>query len=71
MAHIHGPANTADSASVLIDLAPYHVGPFGVSGAFSGSVRLSPTQRAMVLNGMTYVNVHTEAHQPGEGAETE
>jgi hypothetical protein len=66
MAHIHGPATTAESAGVLIDLAPYHVGPFGASGAFSGSVRLTPAQRTAVLNGMTYFNVHTLAHQPGE-----
>lgn len=66
MAHIHGPATTASSVGVMIDLAPYHIGPFGTSGAFSGTVRLTPAQRTAVLNGMTYFNVHTTAHQPGE-----
>ena len=51
----------------MIDLAPFHGGPFGgTAGTFSGSVVLTPTQKAAVLAGLTYVNVHSAAHQGGE-----
>jgi plastocyanin len=66
-AHIHGPANAAGATGVMIDLAPFHGGPFGgTAGTFSGSVVLTPTQKAAVLAGLTYVNVHSAAHQGGE-----
>jgi hypothetical protein len=45
-AHIHGPANAAGFTGVMIDLAPFHSGPFGgTAGTFSGSVVLTPTQK--------------------------
>ncbi len=66
LAHIHGPADTSTSAGVMIDLAPFHRGAFGVSGAFTGSVVLTPEQKSAVLGGLTYVNVHTDANRPGE-----
>jgi hypothetical protein len=65
-AHIHGPATTAQSSPVAVDLSAYHVGAFGTRGAFAGSVVLTPDQRDLVLNGLAYVNVPTSAHPAGE-----
>lgn len=65
-AHIHGPATPDQAAGVLIDLAPFAVGPFGTSGAFAGTVMLSAEQLAYVIDGLTYVNVHTPEHGSGE-----
>jgi hypothetical protein len=65
-AHIHGPASADTAAGVLINLAPHNGGAFGTSGVLSGTVELTETQRAQVLDGMTYVNVHTQQHSGGE-----
>lgn len=65
-AHIHGPATTAQATGIQIDLSPYKSGAFGSNGTFAGTVQLTPTQRAMVVNGQTYVNVHTAANPSGE-----
>jgi hypothetical protein len=65
-AHIHGPAAIGVSAGVLIDLEPFHDGPFGASGRFVGTVTLTPDQLVSVVSGLTYVNVHTAANAPGE-----
>jgi len=65
-AHIHGPASTSQSTNVVVNLAPFNGGAFGVSGALSGSVLLTDTQKAMVLSGQTYVNFHTADHPGGE-----
>ena len=66
MAHIHGPANSSQATGVLIDLGPYHIGPFGTNGAFGGSVPLTPTLKATLLSGQTYVNIHTTGNPGGE-----
>lgn len=65
-AHIHGPADTESAAGVLINLAPFNGGAFGTAGTFSGSIILTPAQKAAVLSGKTYVNVHTAANAAGE-----
>jgi glucose/arabinose dehydrogenase/plastocyanin len=65
-AHIHGPASAATAAGVLIDLAPYNGGGFGTSGVLAGSVTLTAEQKALVLAGRTYVNIHTANNQSGE-----
>jgi hypothetical protein len=65
-AHIHGPSTAASSAGVLIDLSPFNGGAFGSNGAVSGSVVLTPAQKAMVMGGLTYVNFHTVANGGGE-----
>jgi glucose/arabinose dehydrogenase/plastocyanin len=65
-AHIHGSARASEAAGVLIDLAPFRGAGFGHSGRLSGSVVLSNQQRALVLQGLTYVNVHTENNRGGE-----
>ncbi len=65
-AHIHGVAGSADTAGVLIDLAPYHQGTFGSFGSFRGTVTLTPDQRAALVDGKTYVNLHTAGFPAGE-----
>lgn len=65
-AHIHGPTNAANSAGVLINLAPFNGAGFAAAGTFSGTVELSTAQRNYVLNGLTYVNIHTAANGGGE-----
>ena len=65
-AHIHGPATAAQTGGVLIDLAPYSVGPLGTNGAFAGTVVLTPQQEAYLTSGQTYVNIHTVANGAGE-----
>jgi plastocyanin/glucose/arabinose dehydrogenase len=65
-AHIHGPAQPSQNAGVLVDLAPFSVGPLAAAGALSGSVALTPAQRNALLKGQTYVNFHTAANPPGE-----
>ncbi len=65
-AHIHGPATTAEPAGIQVSLLPYNGGSFGTSGTFSGTAHLTPDQQAMILNGLSYVNIHTSAHTGGE-----
>lgn len=65
-AHIHGPAAAGSFAGVLINLAPFNGGGFGSNGSLAGSVVLTPEQKAMVMAGLTYVNVHTVANSGGE-----
>lgn len=65
-AHIHGPAPTTSSTNVLVDLSPYHVGAFSTAGTFAGNLTLTTAQRDALLNGMTYVNIHTAANPGGE-----
>jgi len=65
-AHIHGPAGVDTATGVLIDLDPFKGGVFGPHGTFTGRVTLEPDQLAAVVDGLTYVNIHTSANQPGE-----
>ncbi len=65
-AHIHGPADADGTASPLIDLEPFHAGPFGISGSFSGTVTLDEHELAAIGGGLSYVNVHTDDHGAGE-----
>ena len=66
MAHIHGAAPTFGTAGVLVDLAPFAVGGFGSSGAIVGKVALTQDQLNAVVDGLTYVNIHTVANGGGE-----
>lgn len=65
-AHIHGPATTSGSAGVLVNLEPFNGGAFGASGTMAGTVVLTETQKAHLLAGRTYVNIHTAANPGGE-----
>jgi hypothetical protein len=63
-AHIHGPAGPEVAAGVLVPLTP--VGAFGSSGTLAGSATLTAEQKAALLGGQTYVNIHTAANGGGE-----
>jgi glucose/arabinose dehydrogenase len=65
-AHIHGPAPIGQNAGVMVDLAPFNGGAFGSSGRFSGTAILTPNQLAALVDGLTYINIHTVAHGGGE-----
>ena len=63
-AHFHGPATPLTNAAVLIPFAGF---PLGVtSGMYSNSFVLTPTQKAYLLAGSLYVNVHTTLLPGGE-----
>jgi glucose/arabinose dehydrogenase len=65
-AHIHGPASSSQSAGVLIPLVPSHVGPLSTNGVFTGTLTITDEQRALILAGKTYVNIHTVNFGGGE-----
>jgi hypothetical protein len=64
-AHLHGPADFETAAGVLQPLTPD--GALGTHGAFRGTLTLTLDHLAAVLDELTYVNLHTEAHSGGEG----
>jgi len=61
-AHIHGPATTEQAAGVLKGLAT----PSGTSGRLTGSITLDLAQLSALLDGKTYVNIHTTGQGGGE-----
>jgi hypothetical protein len=61
-AHIHGPASTTTNAPPIVTLS----GVSGTSGTITGSARLSAPQLGALVDGMTYVNIHTTANSGGE-----
>jgi hypothetical protein len=80
-AHIHGPAAAAENGPVMINLMsllklsdgssvgglhPATPGGATVSGTITGSLTLTDQQRADILAGRTYVNIHTPANPGGE-----
>ncbi len=60
--HIHGPAGTNTSADVL---QPFP-GVTGTSGVVAGTLILPVSQLTNVIDGMTYINLHTTNHPGGE-----
>ena len=66
LAHIHGPASDAGTASPLIDLKNFAVGGFGASGSIVGSVTLDTPQLSAIASGLAYVNIHSAANPGGE-----
>jgi hypothetical protein len=61
--HIHGPADANSAADVLIGFSP---GPTGTSGRLTGTLTLNDAQKAHVVGGMTYANIHTGNFGGGE-----
>jgi hypothetical protein len=62
-AHIHGVGNS-QSASLPV-LLPFNK-PSGKAGYITGTVGMTDQQRADVLAGLTYVNVHSTTNASGE-----
>jgi hypothetical protein len=65
-AHLHGPASVEEAAPPMIDLVPFHSGPLSTTGVFTGSVILTADQKAAILAGKAYVNIHTVNFGAGE-----
>ena len=61
-AHIHAPAQPGVNAPVIVPLSA--IG--GASGTVTGGGTLTPALIQAMLNGLTYVNVHTQLHPGGE-----
>lgn len=66
LAHIHGPGGTEVVAGVMVNLAPFNGGSFEMQGTLRGSVTLTPDQLAALVDGLTYINIHTDNNKPGE-----
>jgi hypothetical protein len=65
-AHIHGPADTSVSAGVLIPLGAFNGGAWGTEGTLSGVLVLTDAEKALILAGRTFVNIHTANYPAGE-----
>jgi len=61
-AHIHGPAQPGTNAGVIVPLMA--IG--GASGTITGGGTLSPALVQAMLDGLTYVNLHTQLRPGGE-----
>ena len=57
--HIHGPAGEGVNAGILVGLEP-DLSPM------EGSVEINDEQAGHILNGETYINLHTEKYPSGE-----
>jgi hypothetical protein len=62
-AHIHGPADTANNAPVII---PFSTVPSATSGTITGTAPLTPLQILYLITGQTYANIHSVPYQNGE-----
>ena len=61
-AHLHGAANATNNATVLFPLN----GASGTEGTLSGTQVLTPDQLADIINGESYINIHTTNNPGGE-----
>ncbi len=61
-AHIHGRADTSQFAGVLMPLPT----PSGTAGVISGLLTLDNPTLSAIVDGLSYVNIHTLNNQGGE-----
>ena len=59
--HIHGPARDGEDTDILYDVAAN-----GIDTVMAGKATLTDSQRADLLAGRWYVNVHTATNPGGE-----
>lgn len=60
MAHFHGPAKPGENAPVLVPIAGMHASPL------SGHAKITADQAKVLMDGMSYVNVHSVKFPAGE-----
>jgi hypothetical protein len=60
MAHFHGPAKPGENAPVLVPISGPHASPI------NGHAKITTDQAKIILDGMSYVNVHTVKFPAGE-----
>ena len=65
--HIHGPASATESAGPVIDTMPETM-PEAVDGMqeMEGSAPITDEQAAELMDGMYYLNIHSEKYPDGE-----
>ncbi|MBI2929822.1 MAG: CHRD domain-containing protein [Verrucomicrobia bacterium] len=65
-AHLHGPAGPDQTAPPLIDLQGFALGGFGRIGIITGAVEPQPKDLEAIIDGLSYLNIHTAANGGGE-----
>lgn len=61
-AHFHGPAASGNNTGVQINIGEIS----GLVSPMNGTATLSADQTSQLLDGMMYINIHTEANPNGE-----
>jgi hypothetical protein len=64
-AHFHGPADYGATAGIQVFLSDGDP-PDPATGVLMGSATISDDQEMQLLDGLWYVNIHTEVNPPGE-----
>lgn len=60
--HLHGPAAVGETGEVAIPID----NSGQPAGKLTGTAKLSPEQARQLMDGLWYVNIHTELNGPGE-----
>lgn len=60
--HFHGPAQTGETASVIVSIGDIS----GLQSPSVGSATITQAQADEITGGLWYVNIHTENNGPGE-----
>ena len=61
MAHFHGPAQPGQNAPVLVPIVQKHH-----DSPIDGSKKIAASEAKVILDGMSYVNLHTTKYPMGE-----
>jgi hypothetical protein len=61
-AHIHGPGSVSQNVPVIIPFTA----PAATSGTISGSTPLTSQELLEIVQGLTYINIHTTNYPGGE-----